>query len=126
VIHTVRHNDLGINAELSYNVNTTNKDEYRFGNAARTGLTAFYILRAGALTVMPNVGLSGEFFEDNKQFDQPFTDTGGWASIYNVGSEIYFRSIALGVSWSHPGKQKLFSGMVDSKDRLSAHVTVMF
>ena len=126
VIHTVRHNDLGVNAELSYNINTTNKDEYRFGNAARAGVTAFYILRAGALTLMPNVGLSGEFFEDNKQFDQPFPDTGGWASLYTIVSEIYFRSIALGVSWSHPGKQKLFSGMVEAKDRLSAHVTVMF
>ena len=126
VIHTIRHNDMGLNAELSYNINTTNKDEYKFGNAGRAGLTAFYVLRAGAVTVMPNVGISGEFFRDNKQFDQPFPDTGGWASLCNVGSEIYYRSVAVGVSWSHPGKQELFNGMVDANDRVSAHVTVMF
>ena len=126
VIHTIRHNNLGLNAELSYNINTTNKDEYKFGNAGRAGLTAFYILRAGAVTVMPNVGISAEFFRDNKQFDQPFPDTGGWASLWNVGSEIYYRSVAVGVSWSHPGKQELFNGMVEADDRVSAHVTVMF
>jgi hypothetical protein len=126
VIHTVRHNNMGLNAEFSYNLNTTNKDDYRFGNAARAGVTAFYILRSGPVTVMPNVGISGEFFKDNKQFDIPFPDTGGWASLYNLGSEIYYRSVALGVSWTHPGRQALFNGNVEADDRVSAHVTVMF
>lgn len=126
VIHTVRRGNMGVNAELSYNINTTNKDEYRFGNAARAGLTMFYILRAGSMTVMPNVGISGEFFRDNKQFDQPFPDTGGWASLYNLGSEVYFRKIAVGFSWSRPGKQKLFNELVEANDRVSAHVTLMF
>ena len=125
-IHTIRHGNMGLNAELSYNLNMTNKDEYRFGNSARAGLTMFYIIRSGGLTVMPHVGVSGEYFKDNKQFDQPFSDTGGWASLCNFGSEIYYRSIAVGVSWSHPGKQQLFSGLVEAGDRTSAHVTVMF
>lgn len=125
-IHTIRHGNLGLNAELSYSLNTTNKDEYKFGNAARAGLTIFYILRTGGLTVMPHVGISGEYFRDNKQFDQSFSETGGRASLCNLGSEFYYRSIAIGVSWSHPGKQKLFSGLVSADDRTSAHITVMF
>ena len=125
-IHTIRHGNMGMNAEISYSLNSTNKDEYRFGNAARAGLTLFYILRSGGVTVMPHVGISGEYFRDNKQFDQPFPDTGGWASLCNLGSEIYYRNIAVGISWSHPGKQKLFNGLVEANDRTSAHVTIMF
>lgn len=126
VIHTVRHNNVGLNAEFSYSLNTTNKDEYRFGNAARAGLTTFYVLRAGALTIMPNVGISGEHFRNNRQFDELFPDTGGWASLYNVGSEIYYRGIAMGVSWAHPGRQALFNGKVEANDRISTHLTIMF
>lgn len=125
-IYTLRHNDLGLNAELGYSINTRNKDDYRFGNTTRAGLKTFYILRAGSVTVMPNVGISGEFFKDNRQFDQPFPDTGGWASFCTAGTEIYYRGVALGVSWSRPGKQALFNGMVEANDRLSAHVTAMF
>ena len=36
-IYTVRRKNLGLNTELSYSRNTTNKDEYKFGNAMRAG-----------------------------------------------------------------------------------------
>ncbi len=87
LIYTIRFNDFGVNAEASHTITTANRDKYQFGNATRTGLTAFYLVRTGAFTLMPNVGVSGEFFKDNEQFDQPFSDTGGWASLYNFGTE---------------------------------------
>jgi hypothetical protein len=126
LIYTVRISNIGFNAEASYSLTTANKDEYRFGNATRTGLTAFYLLRAGAFTIMPNVGISGEFFEDNKQFDQPFHDTGGWASLYNLGTEVYYGNLALGATLAIPGKQALFNEMVQADNRFSAHLTYMF
>jgi len=126
VIYTLRYNDVGFNTELSYSLNTTNRDEYRFGNATRAGLTAYYVLRANAVTFMPNIGMSGEFFEDNEQFGVTFPDTGGWATLYNLGTEIYYRNLALGISYSRPGAQQLFSGQVESNDRLAAHLTFMF
>ncbi|HET6540184.1 MAG TPA: hypothetical protein VFG46_06850 [Chryseolinea sp.] len=126
LIYTIRHKNLGLNTELSYSLNTTNKDEYKFGDALRTSLSAFYIFQVNAITLMPNIGISGEFFKDNKQFGEPFPDTGGWASLYNAGAEIYYRNIALGFSYSHPGEQELFSGKVVTNDRISAHLTFMF
>lgn len=126
LIYTLRHKNLGLNTELSYTINTTNKDEYRFGNAARTGATLFHVLRYRALTIMPNAGMSGEFFKDNKQFAEAFPDTGGWASFYNAGMEVYVRSIAVGFSYSHPGKQALFNNKVTSGDKVSFHLTFMF
>ena len=126
LIYTIRHKNLGLNTELSYSLNTTNKDEYKFGNALRTGLSAFYIIQVDAITLMPNIGISGEFFKDNKQFGEPFSDTEGWASLYNAGAEIYYGNVVLGFSYSHPGRQELFSGEVVSNDRISAHFTYMF
>jgi hypothetical protein len=126
VIYTVRHKNIGLNTELSYTVTTTNKDEYRFGNTARTGITAFYIFRKGVFTLMPNIGVSGEFFKDNKQFGQPFPDTSGWAALCSIGLETYYRKVAVGFSYSRPGKQALFNEKVEANDRVSAHLTFMF
>lgn len=100
--------------------------EYRFGNATRAGVIAFYIIRAKAITLMPNAGISGEFFNDNQQFKDPFPDTGGWASLYNAGMEIYVRNVALGFSYGHPGKQALFNDKVIAHGRTSVHLTFMF
>lgn len=126
LIYTLRYRNLGLNTEFTYNYNTTNRDEYRFGNTSRSGLTAFFIPKTGAVTIMPNVGVSLETFEDNQQFEQPFPDTGGWATLYHAGIEAYFKSIAFGVSYSHPGKQKLFTEKVTANDRISMHLTFMF
>jgi hypothetical protein len=126
LIHTMRYKKLGFNTEFTYNINTTNRDQYRFGNTSRTALTAFYILNSNAVTVMPNAGISAEFFQDNKQFGQPFPDTGGWAMLYNAGVEAYYKNIAAGVSYTHPGKQELFNSKVSSNDRISVHLTFMF
>lgn len=125
LIYTLRYKNAGLNTEFTYNYNTTNPDDYRFGDMTRTSLTGFYILNAGALTLMPNAGASLETFRDNKQFEQPFPDTGGWAMLYNVGVEAYYKNVALGFSYSTPGKQKLFNDKVTSNDRVSVHLTLM-
>lgn len=126
LIYTLRFKSAGINAEFTYNYNTTNSDSYRFGNTTRSGLTAFFIPKTGAVTIMPNAGMSLETFNDNKQFNQPFPDTGGWAMLYNVGVESYYKNIAVGISYTHPGKQKLFNEKVTANDRVSVHLTFMF
>jgi len=126
LIYTIRYKNIGLNSEFTSTINTMNSDEYRFGNTARAGLTAFYVLRSGALTLMPNVGMSGAFFNDNEQFGVEFPDTGGWASLVNVGTEIYYRGTAFGFSYSHPGKQGLFNNKVTANDRVSMHLTFMF
>ena len=126
VIYTLRFRNAGINTEFTYNHNTRNRDEYRFGNTTRSGLTAFFIPKTGGVTLMPNAGVSIETFKDNSQFEQPFPDSGGWAMLYNAGLEAYVKRFAFGLSYSHPGKQQLFSGQVTANDRVLAHLTFMF
>ncbi len=126
MIYTLRYKNLGVNTEFTYNYNTTNIDEYRFGNTSRSGLTAFYISKTGVITLMPNAGVSLETFKDNQQFQKPFPESGGWAMLYSVGLESYYKKFALGVSYSHPGKQKLFNEKVIANDRMSIHLTLMF
>lgn len=126
LIYTVRYKNFGVNAEFTYNHNTTNRDNYRFGNTTRSGLNAFFVLNTGAVTLMPNAGISLETFEDNRQFGQPFPDSGGHALLYNGGAEAYYKNVAIGVAYTHPGKQELFNGQVTSNERFAMHVTYMF
>jgi hypothetical protein len=126
LIYAVRHKNIGLNTEFTYNINTVNSDEYRFGNTSRAGITGFYVVNAGMVTLMPNAGVSSESFRDNRQYGDRFPDTGGWAMLYNAGIESYYRNVAVGISYTHPGKQELFSGKVTSNDRVAVHMTVMF
>lgn len=125
-IYTLRYKSVGINAEFTYNYNTTNRDEYRFGNTTRTAVNAFFVPKTGAITLMPNAGVSVETFGDNRQYDQMFADSGGHALLYNAGVEAYYQSIAVGVTYTSPGKQELFNGKVTAEDRVAIHVTYMF
>jgi hypothetical protein len=126
LIYTIRVKKMGFNGEFTYNINTTNKDEYRFGNTSRSAISTFYVMNAGNLTVMPNAGVSIETFRDNNQYGIAFEDTGGWAILYNAGIESYYKQFAFGVSYTHPGKQELFNNKVTSYDRFSMHLTYMF
>ncbi|MBT1704417.1 transporter [Chryseosolibacter indicus] len=126
IIYTLRYKKAGLNTEFTYNYNTTNRDKYRFGNTTRSSITAFYVPTTGGFTIMPNAGVSMETFQDNRQYNQPFEDTGGWAMFYNMGVESYYRNFAFGISYTHPGKQKLFSEKVTANDRVSVHLTFMF
>jgi len=126
MIYTLRYKNIGLNTEFTYNHNTTNRDDYRFGNTTRSGISAFYIPQTGAVTVMPNAGISVETFRDNQQYEQPFPDSGGWAVLYNAGVEAYYRNMAVGVTYTHPGKQELFNGQVTAENRVALHVTYMF
>lgn len=125
-IYTLRYKSVGVNTELTFNYNTTNRDEYRFGNAARTAVNAFFIPKTGAVTLMPNAGVGLETFRDNRQYGEPFPDSGGWAILYNAGVEAYYKSFAIGATYSTPGKQALFSRQVTARDRVALHITYMF
>ncbi len=125
-IYTLRYRSVGVNTELTYSHNTTNRDEYKFGDAGRAGLNVFYIPRTGAITLMPNAGVGIETFRNNYQYGDPFPDTGGWAVLYNAGVEAYYRNIAVGATWSTPASQALFNGKVTANNRLALHATFMF
>jgi len=117
---------MGLNTEFTYSINTTNRDEYRFGNTSRTAVTAFYMLNVNGLTIMPNAGAGIETFQDNKQYGDAFPDTGGWAILYQAGIESYYKRMAFGLSYTVPGKQELFNGQVAAHKRVAAHVTFLF
>lgn len=126
MIYTLRYSSLGLNTEAAFTQTTTNPDEYRFGNSATGAVSLFNVFTASSFTIMPYVGISGEFFMDNRQYNIPFEDTGGWAMLYLTGLEVYYKNIALGALAQFPGKQELFNGHVTANNRYSAHVTVMF
>jgi hypothetical protein len=125
-IYTIRQQNIGINTEFVYAINTKNRDDYQFGNTSKAGITAFYVPATAAFTIMPNLGVSLETYKNNKQYGETFPDTGGWAVLYTAGIETYYRSFAFGISYTHPGKQELFNAKVSSNGRLAAHFTIMF
>ena len=125
LIHTIRYKKLGLNTEAAYSFNTTNKDEYKFGNTITGNMSVFYIYNKNFLTLMPHTGMSYECNKDNSQFGIPYEDTGGWATLYQAGVDTFFKNVSLGITYSHPGKQDLFNGSVHAHDRYSVRISIM-
>src|SRR5256885_13700553 len=57
-MYNVRMNQFGMNVSANYKINTTNKQEYRFGNKLTTSVFAYYDLHATGIIISPNLGVS--------------------------------------------------------------------
>lgn len=98
-LYSVRHKNTGINTEFSYKYNTTNSNEYRFGNTTKTAVSIFQNFSSNSsITLMPNIGVGIETFGNSSQFKQEYSDSGGWAMFYHAGIESYYKKLAFGLT----------------------------
>ncbi len=125
-IYTIRYLNWGINADLTYKINTKNSNNYRFANRINSSLTAFYTAKIGNLTCMPTLGTMIE--QSNKDTKNAIKNsyTGGWIMTANTGIELYFKKISFGMSWQKPLVQNLVSKESKINQQTSVHFTVMF
>lgn len=126
--YDIRLNDLGLNANATYKVNTENKYEYRYGNKFTGNVLAYYKFRiAHRLTLAPNVGILYETaqkdVEDNKY---TVAVSGGYALAAIGGFEAAFEGFSFGANYQNVRSQKLADGRVYGGNRLMAHLSIPF
>ena len=126
VIHTIRYKDWGLNTNLTYKMNTSNKNQYRFGNRFTATSSVFRTITIGELTLLPNAGLYYEHSAQNQQNNQPNSLTGGDLLAVSTGIEGYFKQFSVGINGQMPVAQNLVSKEIKQNTQVAFHVTVMF
>lgn len=112
LIYTLRHKKIGVNVECAYRLNRENKAGYHFGNQFQTSLRWFYWQKWGELALLPQAGMSYTYaYTDLEQGDK-VEFTGGYQSVWQLGLDMYWRNMAIGLSYHRPLKQHLASGLV--------------
>lgn len=115
----------GLSLMANYTIKTENDKEYRFGNQLNYALNAYKTYYFGNdVALTPQLGLGGEYFEENKAFGLAVNDTGGNAYFGKGGIEVNYRTYALGISTMLPISQNLNNSKVEVKNRLSVYVNI--
>jgi len=125
-IYTLRKSSIGLNLDLSYKINGTNSNAYKFANKARAGINVFSQNVYKNLTLMPNLGILAEHsgFDLNNKVKNRFS--GGYLVNGTFGFELYYKKITTGFLFQKPILQNLSGGELKLKNSFTSHLTLLF
>lgn len=125
-LYSMRKGNWGWNTDLSYKLNTTNSNEYRFGNRLTANSLVFWTKEKGGATFMPNAGLYAEIAAQDHIQQKPNARTGGYLCMANGGLEVFVRNLSVGATYQHPIVQNLSNNEISANARATVHLTLMF
>ncbi|NIG55745.1 transporter [Chitinophaga sp. Cy-1792] len=127
-MYDVRLMDFGINANVSYKVNTGNRYDYRYGNKFTANLLAYYKIRATSkVTVAPNAGMLYETAaQDTEAKKYAVDNSGGYTLMGTTGLEVTMGNISLGANWQPVIAQQLANNTLKAGSRAMVHISYLF
>jgi hypothetical protein len=125
-MYNVTVNKFGVNTNVSYKINSANKDKYSFGNKFSSGLISYYSFKERGINVMPNLGISYEHTATNTLQSQKVALTGGYLSMATAGMELGFNKFTVGANLQLPVVQNFADGQTEAKLKGMAHITFSF
>ena len=117
-------NIFGLNTLMTYYVKGENKNDYQFGNQFSYSANFFTAISRETYNIMPFVGISGDVYNNIKQYGETLADTDGKIINATIGSELALEKFIFGLNYTLPVSQALFGGNVQSKNRFSIYVNV--
>ncbi|WAC39994.1 transporter [Pedobacter sp. SL55] len=126
--YDVRLNDLGVNLNANYKINTANQYEYRYGNKLTTNALMYYKFRLfHQLTFAPNVGILYETADkdiENNKYEVAVS--GGHSASLVTGFELAMSKFSLGANYQTIVSQELAGKRAKAGNRLMVHFSVPF
>ena len=122
-MYNIRINKFGINTSATYKINSTNNDQYRFGNKFSANTLAFYSIPAKGVNIIPNAGIIYENTGANSLQSKQVAQTGGYLVASSAGVEFSFSKITLGINAQLPVTQNFAEGQTETKFRGMFHAT---
>lgn len=125
-MYDIRLMDMGLNANVSYKLNTRNKYDYQYGNKFTANLLAYYKLRPlKDLSISPNAGVLYETADKDMEHTQ-VDISGGYTLMGTAGIELSFKQYAIGGNFQPVLSQELAGGKVKAGNRGMVHLTYLF
>lgn len=113
----------GVNALLNYTFKTENQLNYHFGNQTNYGLSFYGSFNSlNAVSFSPSIGIAGEIFEENKQYDVPVNNTEGDVLFSQISLDISYKKWSFGANLMLPIYQNLNSGLVEVNYRNAFYI----
>ena len=126
--YDIRYNDVGINANVNYKINTENRYNYRYGNKFTSNILGYYKFRiANKVTVAPNIGVLYETAVKDIESGKYEVDVSGGHSLSAVGGvEVSMKDFSFGANYQNVRSQQLAGGRAYAGNRVMVHISVPF
>ena len=126
--YDIRYNDLGLNTNVTYKMNTENSHEYRYGNKLTANALLYHKFRiANKFTVAPNAGVLYETAQKDVESNTYTIDvSGGHALSLVLGAELAFKGVSMGANFQQVASQNLAGGRANAGNRMMVHVSLPF
>ncbi len=124
--YTVNLDQWGLGFNVSRKFNTTNSQEYHFGNQLYGTMDLYRSFKVGNITLTPTVGLYAEQSARGTKNDVVLDETGGRQLNGTVGVNLFSNRWTLGINGQKPITQKSNSGHVIAKERVLVQVGFLF
>lgn len=116
-------NLLAVLLNTDYTLKTVNKKQYKFGNQWNYALTGFHrIWRNDTSIISGKLGLQGEVYDWNQQYQEIIPRTSGSALYGKIGFETSYQRWSLGTELMLPVYSNLASQDIKAKSRLSLFI----
>lgn len=126
--YDIRWNDLGLNANVNYKINTENKYDYRYGNKFTSNVLVYHKFRiAQKVTVAPNIGVLYETATkdvESKKYDVAVS--GGYSLSAVGGVEVSMKGLSFGANYQNVRSQELAGGRASAGNRVMVHISLPF
>lgn len=120
-------NNIGLNTNVSYKINTKNRDEYQYGNKLTLNGSIYYNSSlSDAVKLRPNVGIQHDAQARDETLGYKIEQTGGYNTNYNVGLESTIKNIAIGFTYQAPLSQYVSHGRTELVNKFLTHITFTF
>ena len=126
--YDIRFNDLGLNTNVTYKMNTENTHAYRYGNKLTANALLYHKIRvANKFTVSPNVGVLYETAQKDVESKKYSVDVSGGNAVSAIlGVECAFKNLSIGGNFQKIGSQNLAGGRVKAGNKMMVHVSLPF
>ncbi len=122
--HNYGGDKIGVNTLLSYYAKGENKNEYQFGNQFSYSSRVFTVFPKENVNVMPFLGVSGDIYNEIKQYGEKIANSNGNIVNGTLGLEVIYKKFIFGSNYTLPIYQDLFGGNVESKQRFSVYLNI--
>jgi hypothetical protein len=121
--YSIRYKKFAMSAGATYTLTTANRENYRFGNRLLSVIQLKYVMDAGSISIIPNVGIIIDKMGEDKESGVTMDHTGGHNIQATVGLDVNNRKIAAGIFYSKPVKQELAMGHIQAMPGVNVHVS---
>ena len=121
--YSLRYKKIAVSTGITYKMNTSNKEDYRFGNRLLTIVQFKYVKDVGNISIIPNVGTVIEEMNQDKESGVVVDHTGGHNVQATFGLDVNNRKIAAGIFYNKPVAQNLAMGHIQAMPGINVHAS---